>query len=108
MYIPLQVSAAFHSRYMAEAAKAFADFVQPMSFAAPKIPVIANVTAQPYPTNTPSESVKSLLVKQIAQSVQWVQSIRFLVSQGVAQFTEMGPGNVLTRSVQQIQQEKDS
>ena len=108
MYIPLQVSAAFHSRYMADAAKAFADFVQPISFAAPKIPVIANVTAQPYPSSSPSESVKSLLVKQIAQSVQWVQSIRFFVSQGVAQFKEMGPGNVLTRSVQQIQQEKDS
>ncbi len=108
MYIPLQVSAAFHSRYMADAAKAFADFVQPISFAAPKIPVIANVTAQPYPSSSPSESVKSLLVKQIAQSVQWVQSIRFLVSQGVTQFKEMGPGNVLTRSVQQIQQEKDS
>ena len=35
MYVPLQVSAAFHSRYMAEAAKAFADFLAPLSFAAP-------------------------------------------------------------------------
>src|SRR5579883_1673677 len=42
MFMPLPVSAAFHSRYMADAAKAFADFLAPMSFAAPKIPVIAN------------------------------------------------------------------
>jgi malonyl CoA-acyl carrier protein transacylase len=108
IYMPLQVSAAFHSRYMADAAKAFADFLAPMSFAAPKTPVIANVTARPYPTDNASEQVKALLVNQIAHSVQWTQSIRFIISQGVTQFSEMGPGNVLTRSVQQIQQEKDT
>ena len=108
MYMPLQVSSAFHSRYMAGAAKAFADFLAPMSFAAPTTPVIANLTAQPYPSGDASASVKLLLVNQIAHSVQWVQTIRFLISQGVTQFSEMGPGNVLTRAVQQIQQEKDS
>jgi malonyl CoA-acyl carrier protein transacylase len=108
MYMPLQVSAAFHSRYMADAAKAFADFLAPVSFAAPRIPVVANVTAQPYPTDNVSESVKALLVNQMDHSVQWTQSIRLLISRGVTQFSEMGPGNVLTRTVQQIQQEKDS
>jgi len=108
MYMPLQVSAAFHSRYMADAAKAFAGFLAPISLAPPKIPIIANVTARPYPAVNPSESIKSLLVNQIVQSVQWTQSIRFLISQGVTEFREMGPGNVLTKSVQQIQKEKDS
>lgn len=107
MFIPLQVSAAFHSRYMADAAKAFADFLAPMSFSAPRIPVIANVTAQPYPAENASESVKSMLVKQITSSVRWTDSVRFLIGQGVTQFSEMGPGNVLTRMVQQIQQSKD-
>jgi len=107
MFIPLQVSAAFHSRYMAEAAKAFAEFLAPLSFTAPKIPVVANATAEPYPTNNASQSIKSLLVDQITHSVQWTQSVRFLISQGVTQFTEMGPGNVLTRMVQQIQQQPD-
>lgn len=106
MFIPLQVSAAFHSRYMADAAKAYSDFLAPMSFAAPKIPVVANATAQPYPSDNASESVKSLLAKQIASSVQWTQSVRYLIGQGVTQFSEMGPGNVLTRMVQQIQQAK--
>src|SRR5260370_22055107 len=92
MYMPLQVSAAFHSRYMADAAKAFANFLSPMSFVAPEFPVIANVTAQPYPTDNASEAIKSLLVKQIARSVQSTQSIRFLISQGVTQFSDMGPG----------------
>ena len=106
MYIPLQVSAAFHSRYMADASKAFADFLAPMTFAAPKIPVIANVTAQPYPADDASQAIKSLLVSQITHSVLWTQTVRYLVDQGVTQFTEMGPGNVLTRMVQQIQQQK--
>ena len=108
MYIPLQVSAAFHSRYMADAAKAYAEFLTPMTFAAPKTPVVANATAEPYPASNASESVKSLLVAQITRSVQWTRSVRFLIGQGVTQFTEMGPGNVLTRMVQQIQQSKDA
>jgi malonyl CoA-acyl carrier protein transacylase len=107
MFVPLQVSAAFHSRYVSDAAKAFADFLAPLTFNAPSTPVIANVTAQPYPTENASESVKSLLVNQITRSVQWTQSVRYLVSQGVTEFKEVGPGNVLTRLVQQIQQEKD-
>jgi malonyl CoA-acyl carrier protein transacylase len=108
MYIPLPVSAAFHSRYMTDASKEFADFLAPISFSAPKTPVVANVTAQPYPADNASESVKSLLVKQITNPVRWTDSIRFLMGQGVTQFTETGPGNVLTRLVQQIQQQKDA
>jgi malonyl CoA-acyl carrier protein transacylase len=104
--MPLQVSAAFHSRYMAEAARAFDDFLAPFSFAAPKIPVIANATAQPYPADNVSESVKSLLTRQITHSVCWDQSVRFLIDEGVTEFTEIGPGNVLTKMIQQIQQQK--
>jgi malonyl CoA-acyl carrier protein transacylase len=108
MYMALPVSAAFHSRYMADAAKAFADFLAPMSFTAPKTPVIGNVTARPYPTDNVSDAVKSMLVNQITKSVQWDRSIRFLIDQGVTDFRETGPGNVLTKSVQQIQMEKAS
>jgi malonyl CoA-acyl carrier protein transacylase len=106
VYMPLQVSAAFHSRYMAEAARAFDDFLAPFSFVAPKIPVIANATARPYPTDNASDSVKSLLARQITHSVRWTESIHFLIDNGVTQFTEMGPGIVLTRMIQQLQEQK--
>jgi malonyl CoA-acyl carrier protein transacylase len=106
MYIPLQVSAAFHSRYMADASKAFADFLAPLSFATPRLPVIANVTARPYGADNASEAVKSALAKQITSSVQWTQTVQYLLERGVTQFSEMGPGNVLTRMVQQIQQQR--
>lgn len=107
MYMPLQVSAAFHSRYMTDSAKAFADFIAPMSFAAPQTPVVANATAQFYPSADAPESTKALMVKQITNSVRWTQSMCLLMRKGVTQFSEMGPGNVLTRLGQQIQQEED-
>lgn len=106
MFVQLQVSAAFHSRYVSDAAKAFADFLAPFDFKAPRLPVIANVTAQPYPTINAAESVKGLLTRQITNSVQWLKSIRFLIGKGVGEFKEVGPGNVLTGLDRQIQQEK--
>ena len=39
MCMPLQVSAAFHSRYMATAAREFAGFLGGTAFAAPRVPV---------------------------------------------------------------------
>ncbi len=105
MFMPLPVSAAFHSRYMADAAQEFAAFLAPLTFSAPNTPVVANVTAQPYPVDDASASVKSLLVRQISHSVQWTQSVRYLIANGVTGFSEMGPGNVLTRLVQQIQKD---
>ncbi len=104
MVIPLKASAAFHSRYVADAAKAFAEFLAPMTFAMPKIPVVANVTANLYPSDDISAAVKDLLVKQISNSVRWTQSVRFLAEHGVTDFKEVGPGNVLTKLIQQIRQ----
>jgi malonyl CoA-acyl carrier protein transacylase len=104
MYVPLQVSAAFHSRYVSDAAQAFGQYIEPMRFSAPVIPVISNVTAAPYPMVAPGEAIKTLLVQQITRTVQWTQSMRFLVSKSVATFKEIGPGDVLTRLHRQMQQ----
>jgi malonyl CoA-acyl carrier protein transacylase len=100
MCMPLPVSAAFHSRYMADAAREFEAFLAPFEFSAPRTPVIANLSAQPYPAD--GAAAKALLVGQITGSVRWVESVRYLAGQGVDRFEEMGPGNVLTRLVQQI------
>jgi len=105
LFIQLPVSAAFHSRYVAEAAVAFAKFLTSTSFTGLKLPVIANVTAQPYPVDDSSGKIRSLLVDQITRPVQWTQSILYLLRSGVTEFREIGPGNVLTRFIQQIKQE---
>jgi malonyl CoA-acyl carrier protein transacylase len=104
LYVPLQVSAAFHSRYVEGAAKAFAEFLAPMRFAAPQLPVIANATAEPYPRENAAEAIKSLLVRQMTHAVRWTQSVRYLMSLGVSDFREIGPGNVLSRLIHQIRQ----
>lgn len=105
LVIPLQVSAAFHSRLMEPAAAEFAEFLAPFEFKAPAIPVISNVTARPYPPDQPTQTITKLLVKQITRPVQWTDSIRYLLGQGETDFEEIGPGTVLTGLVRRIRQE---
>lgn len=102
LYLQIPVGAAFHSRYMADSAGIFADFLRPLSFETPKLPVMSNVTAAPYPTTEAAEAVKSLLSKQITHPVEWERCVRFLVRQGCTEFREIGPGNVLTKMLQEI------
>ena len=99
-YIPLKVSAAFHSRYMDEAGKAFGDFLKTVELDDPKTPVVSNVTARPYE----SGEIADNLEKQITSSVRWQESVEYLLAQGECAFKEIGPGTVLTKLVQQIQQ----
>lgn len=104
MVMPLPVSAAFHSRYMAGAAKAFETFLGEFHFSNWAVPVISNVTGQPYPSDDADRAVRLFLVKQIVRPVLWTQSIRFLLGKGASTFTETGPGDVLTRLIGQIRE----
>lgn len=97
--IPLKVSAPFHSRYMLSAANEFATFLKDFNFNPLKIPVISNVTAIPYENS----QVADLLVQQIDHSVQWIDSIRFLMGQNVTEYKELGR-NFLTKMVNEIQE----
>lgn len=101
MYIPLNVSGAFHSRYMQEAGNKFAAFISQFDFSEPKIKIVANVNAQFYE----KQLVKENLYKQMISSVQWVDSVRYMISIGVKEFEEIGPGKVLAGLIQRIQRE---
>ncbi|CAI6244317.1 ACP S-malonyltransferase [Bacillus subtilis] len=95
-YIPLKVSAAFHSRYMQDANIEFRNFIDNFEFQKPKIPIISNVTAIPYS----QFEIKETLVTQITSSVRWTESINYILSntqKDSIHFTELGPGNVLTK-----------
>jgi malonyl CoA-acyl carrier protein transacylase len=102
LYMPLPVSSAFHSRYMVDAAGEFERFLQPIALNPPRIPVVSNVTARPYPAEP--GAVKSLLVRQITSPVMWMQGVDYLMASGVGNFAEIGPGNVLARLLQQIKE----
>ncbi len=100
-YIPLNVSGAFHSRYMNNAKKEFEEFISAFTFSKLTIPVISNISARPYK----SEDVKKNLVDQITHPVKWTESIRYLMGCGEMEFEEIGPGNILKRLIQSIQKE---
>ena len=98
MYFPLNVGSAFHSRYMTLSRDEFKAFIEPFSLNDPKIPVIANLTAQPY---SPSD-LKTNLVDQMNHSVKWSETVQYLLGLGEQDFVEVGPGNVLTGWVPKI------
>ncbi|SDD52066.1 malonyl CoA-acyl carrier protein transacylase [Paenibacillus sp. CF095] len=100
-YIPLNVSAAFHSRHMQEAKEEFEQYLREFSYSELTIPVISNVTARPY---NPAEIVPNL-AEQLRSSVRWTDSIRYLIRQGGMEFEETGPGSVLTKIIAKIKVE---
>lgn len=90
--VPLAVSGAFHSKYMENAGKEFANFVSELALNDAKMPVITNVDA----TETlKADDFKSKMPKQISSSVHWTQTIQKMVEEGVDTFVEIGPGKVL-------------
>lgn len=98
MFIPLNVSGAFHSRYMQAARDAFADFVAGFRFATPKIPVIANLTGAPYR----EDAIAETLSDQITHPVRWLETMQHLLRAGATDFVELGPGEVLTKLARTI------
>lgn len=92
-YVPLNVSAAFHSRLMQGVQEEFGKFVADVALQPLNTEVISNYTAQPYPRTDYAD----LLIKQITHPVRWCDSISGLMSQGPLSLEEVGPGEVLTK-----------
>ncbi len=90
--MPLNVAGAYHSRLMEPARSAFAAFLEPIPFAAPKFTVLTNTTGQPV---SDPVAIKAALVKQVVSSVLWEDCMRSVAAAGAAQFWEFGPGAVL-------------
>jgi [acyl-carrier-protein] S-malonyltransferase len=86
----LPVSGAFHSPLMEPAVARFRAAVDSVDFAAPRIPVVSCITAEPVERPAPA------LVAALTSPVRWVETLRALQSRGVERFVETGPGNVLT------------
>jgi [acyl-carrier-protein] S-malonyltransferase len=91
--VPLQVGAPFHCSLMHDLAEEFAADLDAAPFRDPRIPVVANVTAEPVTT---AEEVRSALRRQVAGSVRWTETLRRLAADGHDTFVEVGPGRVLS------------
>lgn len=89
------VSGAFHSPYMAEATCGLAAYIEAGHAPSPLlIPVLANMTAAPYPADP--QTVSGVLANQVSHAVRWVDTLHALQDQGIDTFIEVGPGKTLS------------
>jgi [acyl-carrier-protein] S-malonyltransferase len=91
--IPLQVSAPFHCALMKPAQERLAPELHALDAHDPKVPVVANVDAQP---KRDAAAAIAALVAQISAPVRWDEVMRRLIAEGVTTFVEVGPGTVLS------------
>ncbi|MBL1175572.1 ACP S-malonyltransferase [Pantanalinema sp. GBBB05] len=91
--VKLNVSGAFHSPLMADAAKEFQAVLDTVAFQAAKVPVLSNV--DPTPT-TDAELLKQRLTQQMTGSVRWREISLQFPELGIERVIEIGPGKVLT------------
>jgi [acyl-carrier-protein] S-malonyltransferase len=95
----LPVSAPFHCSLMKPAQDRLAEAMASVSFAAPSVPVVANVTAEP--TTDPAQ-IKQLLIRQVTAPVRWEESVQYIGKAGVTRAYELGSGSVLKGLVTRI------
>lgn len=97
--IPLAVSAPFHCPLMQPAADKLKVELAKIEIKDAKIPIVANVTAD-YVTS--GAKIRELLYRQVTSPVRWEESVRKMLADGVENFTEVGPGQVLTGLIKKI------
>ena len=97
--VTLAVAGAFHTSIMQPADQKLADALASVAIRKPRIPVVSNVDAA---VHWEPEEIRQLLVQQVVNPVRWEDSIRWLLTQGVTEFTEVGPGKVLAGLLKRI------
>lgn len=97
--VPLNVSGAFHSPLMKPAQEGLTEIIASLEFRDPEIPVLANTTALPL---LKGDQVKTELIDQLCNGVQWQRSVEYMINDGVTTFIEIGPGRVLSGLVKRI------
>ncbi|MCX5680929.1 MAG: ACP S-malonyltransferase, partial [Candidatus Omnitrophica bacterium] len=97
--IVLDVAGGFHSSLMSTAAEGFKKELAPFTINPLNFPLVSNVTGKPV---SDPLAIRENLPKQIVSSVLWEDSVRFMASQGVTTFLEVGPGKVLKGLIRKI------
>jgi [acyl-carrier-protein] S-malonyltransferase len=98
--IPLPVSAPFHCTLMQPAANNLAPVLDAIPFNDLTIPLVNNAEAAVLSSGA---DARESLVRQMYKSVQWEQSVRVMLEQGVDTFIEVGPGKVLAGLMRRIE-----
>jgi [acyl-carrier-protein] S-malonyltransferase len=97
--IRLAVSVAAHSPYMSSSQEDFNKSIASIVIKNSYVPVIGNVTAKPLPD---TDAIKNDLQNQLTHRVRWTESVKFLISEGISDFFEIGNGSVLCGLIKRI------
>ncbi len=95
----LVVSGAFHSPLMDSAKESLKSALESTNIYDGRVPVYVNVTAKPVLTK---EEIKKYLYEQVTSPVRWEATIQNMISDGIEEFYELGPGKVLKGLVKRI------
>lgn len=98
--IPLATAGAFHSKFMQPARERLAPVLDGISFSAPKMPVLSNVTGKPH-SSDPGE-IKATMLEQVTGTTNWAADVEAAKALGCSRFVEFGPGKVLSGLVKKI------
>ncbi len=96
----IPVACAFHSPIVAGASVAFAEALARATVSTPALPVYANTSAAPYPSDP--DAIRAQLARQLALPVRFVEQIEAMYAAGARVFVEAGPGGVLSDLVARI------
>ncbi len=88
----LPVGGAFHSPLMEPAKQELEKAINDAPFQTPTCPIYQNVDAKPY---SDPAAIKANLIAQLTAPVRWTYIVQNMLTDGVTEFTELGPGNVL-------------
>ena len=97
--IKLNVSAPFHCKYMKSASNKMTSFINNLKITKLNKPIISNVTAKEVYS---PEQIKTLLISQIEKKVRWLESVEYMINNGIKNFVEIGPGKVLSGLIKRI------
>lgn len=100
--VKLNVSAPFHCALMLPAQERLAFDLESVSFHELSIPLVTNVDALP---NKAANVARDSVVRQVTAPVRWLESMQWLIEQGVDRLVEVGPGKVLSGLMRQISRE---
>jgi len=97
--LPLAVGGAFHSPLMESARVELAAAIEQAPISSPICPVYQNVDAL---SHTDPAEIKENLLKQLTSPVRWTQSVQNMMADGMTDFVECGPGEVLAGLIKRI------
>lgn len=97
--LPLNVSAPSHCALMLPAAKKLAKILEKIIFNTPTIPIINNVDVK---IEFSIKNIRNALVRQLYNPVRWVEIIEYIIQQGINNFIEIGPGNILSNLIKNV------